>query len=225
MAAGPLARNGRIMNTTSRQPRCAPPVGEFLRRATRSCGAEAPSIGPDLPDLLVRPAAVDRVRRHLAEAELLFVARVVQDGGIGSWRLHARERFVTARRAVAHGRISSVATADLVVALVDQHVRDWCWLEVESAPDPGWAALWLHLVRHALSPFRAEPLFLLGWTAWRRDDGALARAATAAARAEDPGHEAARLLEKLLDSGAEPADLPSLADWQARPDVAGWEDR
>ena len=149
---------------------------------------------------------------------MLFVARVVQDGGVGPWRLHVRERILAAHSTLERGgRIARTETADLVVSLLDQHVRDWCWLQVEAAPGPTWTALWLHLVRHALSPFRVEPLFLLGWTAWRSYDATLSRTATAAARAEDPAHDAARMLEELLDRYVDPADLPSLAEWRTDP--------
>ena len=201
------------MNTAARHRQAPeyPRTGGPISSPARADGTD--TAGP-LSGLLVHPAAADRVRRHLAEAEVLFVARVVRDGGIGPWRLQVRERVLAAHHALGSGgRVSRTATADLVVSLLDQHVRDWCWLQVETEPGPVWTALWLHLVRHALSPLRAEPLFLLGWTAWRCHDVALSRAATAAARAEDPAHDAARMLEELLDRDVDPTDLPSLAEW------------
>jgi hypothetical protein len=153
-----------------------------------------------------------RTRKALEQAELRFVVRVVQDGGIGPWRALSGARFTTGLRSFTRqGRLSRGCTADLLVALADRPTRDRCWLHLESDPDPRWPAFWLHLSRRALPPFRAEPLFLLAWSAWRLRDGRLAAAAADAVIAEDRNHRAAVMLRAMLRGGLEPAQLPSLS--------------
>jgi hypothetical protein len=182
--------------------------------------------GPTPIDLL-RPLLVDggvtglaipagrrvRVRRALERAEMLFVARVAQDGGIAAWRRSTEVRFLEARRRFTRtGRISRGDTAALAVALVDGVLRDRCWVHVESDRDPTWIAFWLYVARRALPPYRAEPLFLLAWSAWRSGEPPLARRAVDAVLVEEPGHVAAVLLTRLLHSGIQPIVLPSLSD-------------
>lgn len=153
----------------------------------------------------------------LERAELQFVARVVRDGGIGPWRQLAAARFRTAREAVTRSRLSRSETASLIVALADHEVRDGCWVRFEQDRHPGWVSLWRHLAAHALPPYRAEPLFLLAWSAWRSGDPILARTAVDAVRAEDPGHRAAAMLDRMLAAGLDAEDLRSLVD----PEVSG----
>lgn len=149
-------------------------------------------------DLAVPSGRKKRVERLVERAEVLFVRRVAQDGGMAAWRREAERRVRVARDACVQGRLARTETAALVVALVDVPLRDACAWLVADDPDPAWAALWLHLVRHAPPPFRSEPLFLLGWTAWRLGDLPVATVAVAEAHREDPGHRAAELLTRLL---------------------------
>jgi Domain of unknown function (DUF4192) len=154
----------------------------------------------------------DRLRRTLAHAERNLVARVVADGGIAEWRQENRRRVGCARRTFARsGRLARSEAARLLVALADRPMRDSCWLAVDSDPDAVWPALWLHLSRRALPPYRAEPLFLLAWSAWRAGQPSLARAAAARSIAEDPDHRGAALLLALLHRGPVPDKVLSLA--------------
>lgn len=154
-----------------------------------------------------------RVARALEQAETLFVARVADDGGIAPWRRLTEAHFLEARKTLARtGRLSRADTAALVVALVDVAMRDRCWVQVESGPDPVWTVFWLHLVRRALPPYRAEPLFLLAWSAWRSGEAGLARRAVEATLVEEPGHVAAAMLTTLLRTGVDPSALPALSD-------------
>ena len=155
-------------------------------------------------DLTVPNGRKTRVRLLTERAEVLFVREVVRDGGIVPWRERAASRLTAARDAYAQGRLARTETAALVVALVDRSVRDVAARLVADAPDPTWADLWLHLARHALPPFQAEPLFLLGWTAWRLGDRPLAAHAVAEARRQDPAHRPAALLAALIATGADP---------------------
>jgi Domain of unknown function (DUF4192) len=152
------------------------------------------------------PAAVARLHADLARAEQRFVADVVRSGGIGPWRARVFDAFAAARETVAHRRLSRAATAGLVVALADLPTRDRCWQRVEHDGPDDWLPLWRHLVRHALPPFRAEALFLLGWSCWRAGSDEPARAATDVLLAEDPAHRAGGMLALLLR-----AEVPSAA--------------
>ena len=153
-----------------------------------------------------------RAQRALARAERHLVARMVTDRGIGPWRARCQRRLEAARRTFSRrGRLSRGLAAAVVVALSDKATRDRCWREVEADRDPAWPAFWLHLSRHALPPYRAEPLFLLAWTAWRQGDVVLARAAAEATVAEDAGHRGAAMLRALLRLQLESRRLPSLA--------------
>lgn len=163
-------------------------------------------------DLAVPNGRKARVQRQLERAEVLLVGQVVRDGGMSVWRRQAEERVRAARLSCARGRLAGTESVALVVALLDRSVRDQCWLLVEEDPDPEWVALYADLARHALPPFRAEPLFLLAWAAWRLGDVPLATRAVEAARAEEPEHNAAAMLAGILAIGLPPAELPSLAD-------------
>ena len=168
--------------------------------------------GPPHPaDLAPAVAGVDRLRLVLERAERDFVAQVAADGGIGPWRRRVEGRFRSARTALALSGVSRAESAALVVALVDGAVRDRCWLQVDADPDRGWLVLWRHLARHALPPYRTEPLFLLAWTAWRCGDPATAGVALGCARVQDPAHAASLMLGRLLSAGTDPRSLPSLA--------------
>lgn len=170
----------------------------------------------------VPPGRRVRLSRALEQAETLFVSRVAEDGGIDPWRRLTEVRFQHARRRLARaGRLSSGDSAALIVALVDVVMRDRCWLQVESDRDPVWAGFWLYLARRALPPYRAEPLFLLAWSAWRSGDPGLACRAVDAALAEEPGHVAATMLATLMRTGVDPSALPALSDRPAPVSGAG----
>ena len=164
-----------------------------------------------------RPPGVSAARRlrlaqALEKAETRLVARVAEDGGIGPWRRLTEERFMQARGRLARsGRLSRVDTAALTVALADVVMRDRCWLQVESDRDPAWTGFWRYLSVRALPPYRAEPLFLLAWSAWRYGDRGLARRAVDAVLVEEPGHVAATMLTTLLRFGVAPSALPALS--------------
>jgi hypothetical protein len=103
----------------------------------------------------------------------------------------------------------------LAIALSEPRVRDAC---LAAALPPGGErslraeALWLALIRKLPAPERAEPAALLGFSAYARGDGALARAALEKAVEAMPGHRLASLLLACLDSTMPPGRLHHLAD-------------
>jgi len=165
------------------------------------------------------------MERALAAAEAAFV-RAAASGGIPAWRaaMQARiERALTCTLAVGDGRGLSALThsgpppltdeeaAEILVALSDTAVRDTWWLKAEDGGSSDALALWSGLVQRAVPPYDAAPLFLLGWTAWRHGDGALARMAAERALSSDPDYQAASLLLDAMDLSVDPRCLPSLA--------------
>ena len=139
------------------------------------------------------------------------MADVVAGGGIGAWRRGMEGRVDAARDRIATSRVSRAETAALVVALVDRAVRDSCWARVEDdEADERWLVLWRHLARHAVAPYRVDPLFLFGWTAWRRGEDIAAKVAVDSALDEEPAHRASGMLAELIRAGVDPRLVPPL---------------
>jgi len=221
---------GRWWSYVCCQPGCCGPAGTALPPHDAPSPVRAAALDAGLRVLPDRGAVraehapvgtIGRLRRELDRAEQRVVAAVASDGGIGPWRRQVDRRFLVARDALAASRLSRAQTAALVVSLVDPAVRDRCWERVEAGPDQEWLALWRHLARRALPPYRAEPLFLLGWTAWRRGDGITAGVAVEGVLAEDPCHRAGGMLLELLRAGTDPRSLPCLLDGEAAGGRAG----
>ena len=116
-----------------------------------------------------------------------------------------------AREGVRRVGLSRAEAASWSSRCVDRAVRDRVWQQVDADPDRRWLALWRHLSRRALPPYRTEPLFLLAWSAWRLGDEPTARVALGCARIQDPTHRASTMLGQMLVLGTDPRRLPSLA--------------
>jgi hypothetical protein len=151
-----------------------------------------------------------------AEAALIRAAEA--DGGVTAWRAGVRRRLRRLLREVAAAPpgergprwLAEREVACLVVGLTDPVVRDACWRELDRHRSAEVFTLWRQVALRSWPPYDAAPLFLLGWLAWRRGDGVLARIAACRAVAADSGYEAARLLLTALDHGVDPAALPAV---------------
>jgi uncharacterized protein DUF4192 len=115
------------------------------------------------------------------------------------------------------GRIdlSDEEVVRLALALSDTRVRDAC-LAVALPPGSERSmraeALWLDLVRKSPVPERAEAATLLGYSAYVRGEGALARIAFETALVAAPGHALADLLLRCLDAGLPPERVRNLGN-------------
>jgi hypothetical protein len=220
---------GRWRSYFCHDPRCCPAAGRPVPGRAASAVAAAAAVAGlvALPDrqALVRslepaggdPASMQRAVRY-AEAALVLAA--ARHGGVPAWRAGTRERFRRAiRRARSAGGLDGPSpgwltdhdVARLLVGLADLGARDACWRDLDlRCSAEGFAVCW-QLVRRSVPPYRAAPLFLLGWAAWRRGDGALARIAAGQALEAQPDYDAARLLLVVLDHGLDPDELPRLA--------------
>jgi hypothetical protein len=85
-------------------------------------------------------------------------------------------------------------------------IRDAAWLEVDQRGGAG-DELWLDLARRLPSPYDAAPLFLYGWSVWRRGNGALAGMASQRAITSDSNYTPGKLLLTALEHGLRPDGL------------------
>ncbi|HVQ91694.1 MAG TPA: DUF4192 domain-containing protein [Mycobacteriales bacterium] len=159
--------------------------------------------------------------RHAETASVLAARR---PSTAAAWQAGTHERFRQAvRRARGGGRprvrpaLTDQQAARLLVGLVDIRARDACWQDLDLHCSAEALAVCWQLAQRSLPPYRSAPLLLLGWVAWRRGDGALARVAAERALKDDPGYEAARLLLVAIDRGLHPDQLPRLVSRRAHP--------
>ncbi|AYF76864.1 DUF4192 domain-containing protein [Nocardia yunnanensis] len=115
-------------------------------------------------------------------------------------------------RVEAGARLMPAELAEVAVALRDKPLRDLMFALAPSARAAGAEELWLQLARALPAPDRAEAAALLGYCAYVRGDGPLAGVALDAARAADPEHQMAELLETGLRMGMRPERLRRLAE-------------
>lgn len=104
--------------------------------------------------------------------------------------------------------------AELAMALAQTAVRDWCLhtaVPVDSLRALAAERLWTWLTKSTPAPERAEPACLLGYAAYVRGDGALARVAFEAALDAHPGHTLSRLLMRALENALPPEQIAVLA--------------
>ncbi|WP_433612396.1 DUF4192 domain-containing protein [Prescottella agglutinans] len=107
--------------------------------------------------------------------------------------------------------ISAEECVELALALENLTIRD-SLLALSAGVHAGAAEqMWVHLARSLPDPERAEPLALLGYSAYLRGDGPMAGVALCAALTADPCHRLAGLLDDALQAGVRPAALRDLA--------------
>jgi hypothetical protein len=221
---------GRWRSYFCDDPRCCPATGTPVAAQPASAVAAAAAVAglvalPDRQALerSLQPTAratAGSMQYALRQAEAALVLAAARSGAPAAWRAGTRERF---RRAIrrARGRthqdgpaadwLTDHDAARLLVGLVDLGARDACWRDLDLRCSAEAFAVCWQLARRSSPPYRAAPLFLLGWAAWRRGDGALARIAALQSLEDDAGYDAARLLLVVLDHGLDPAELPRLA--------------
>lgn len=107
--------------------------------------------------------------------------------------------------------ISPEECAELALALENLTVRDSLLALSAGAQADAAEQMWVHLARTLPDPERAEPLTLLGYSAYLRGDGPMAGVALCAALAADPCHRLAGLLDDALQAGIRPTALRDLA--------------
>jgi hypothetical protein len=169
--------------------------------------------------------ARENMERALAAAELAFVESAAATGGVQAWREQTRGRIRAVLDKALGRQLGSTSaeltdreSAEMLVALSDLPIRDYCWQTIEQGGPGDGVAVWSQLARRAIPPYDAAPLFLLGWAAWRRGDGVLARMAAERALRSESDYGAARLLLHAVNACIDPMEIPNLT---ARPPAAG----
>jgi Domain of unknown function (DUF4192) len=164
------------------------------------------------------PAADDaELAAAIVTAEAEMVAAAASPAGLSRWRRATTELFRAVLRQARAGvdryppfRIATADVARLLSGLADRVVRDRCWRALEcDTSSTAFNVCW-DLVRRAPDPYRAPPLFLLGWVAWRRGNPSLADLAAERGLVADAGYEAARLLRVIVDRGVPPTRVTRL---------------
>lgn len=107
--------------------------------------------------------------------------------------------------------MSEPACAEMALALESLTVRDAVVALSMGEHADAAEQMWIHLGRYLPDPERAEPLALLGYSAYVRGDGPMAGVALCAALAADPCHSLAGLLDGALQAGMRPHALRDLA--------------
>jgi hypothetical protein len=126
-------------------------------------------------------------------------------------RSDVRALFAAARTAelTGGGELPEPRMARFAAALRRVEVRDRVWTALDDGRLPG-DVLWRHMATVLPDPFSAPPLFLVGWAAWRRGNGALAMIAAERALEADPGYGAADLLLSAISNAVDPRMLPRI---------------
>ncbi|MBS45443.1 MAG: hypothetical protein CMH83_20185 [Nocardioides sp.] len=115
-------------------------------------------------------------------------------------------------------RLSDADAARLLRGWHDLGVRDAAWAAISAPRLRPAIDLLSDLVRRSPPGLRAAPAALLGWTAWRAGDGALAWCAVDRCRAVAPSYSLADLVDELLTRAVPPGDWSDWADgldWRA----------
>jgi hypothetical protein len=217
-----LVRGDRWWSLLCADPVCCPPAGRPLGPGAPSPYEVAAVVEGSVP-AADRQAVVDRLRPAPDDERAAFTAACAAGA---AWWAGVPDRPAQRRELLAAaGTLGAPATAELagsatagrlVAALVDLPLRDAAALVAD--PDvalPGWLAL----ARLATGEPSAPVLTVVGWLAYRRGDGVLARTAFEGALAAVPDYRLAVLLLAMLDGGLPPSLLEADGTTTLVPDL------
>ena len=204
---------GRYWSLTCPIESCCPTEGRPLP-AGHAVAAEFVGLGASTVDSREQLAAsldpqpgAQRLEQLISERHDHELAQAL--AGRDNSRITADKRaiFTASRRT---DRIwSDAETARFGVTLTGCRVRDAIWMAIDGGRLDA-RNLMQHLARTLPAPYRAAPLFLFAWKAWRDGNGALAAIAVERALLADPGYSAAQLLQTALARGVNPRTMPAL---------------
>lgn len=214
---GYLVSRGRRWSYRCFDNDCCPVAGVPLDDTPGVFAAEATVAGmvalpsrADLVALLDPEPDRDRLHDAIAAHENASVQAVLDGVALRRTRSLKRALFAAARAADAGApRLGDDDIARFGVALADTEIRDAVWMAIDDRRLAGFE-LWRQLVRRLPEPYDAAALFLLGWTAWREGNGAIASIAARRAVASDPTYSAADLLLAAVSHGVDPRRVPRL---------------
>jgi hypothetical protein len=198
--------SGRWWSLTCEDNDCCPPEGRPLE-ASR-VAAEATFAGLSaLPDRTALRATLLPDPARDALLPRLRNATRVDDADVLAHEIAAAHDGL--RDAQLEALLSEEEVIRFGVALRDIEIRDRAWVYVDAQPHRS-ELLWRELARRLPPPYDVAPLFLLGWSAFRSGNGALANLACEHCLISDPDYGAAKLLLNALSRGVDPRQLPAL---------------
>ena len=199
---------------------CCPPEGTPRTAHSSTVPAEATYAGlVALPDRETLLAALDGCSDSVRAALLPALGRtdtrfaeLVRRTGLSRTRRNEQAALLRAAAECESGlQLSPRRLARLGSALRDLEIRDALWLAIDNRSLAAEQMLG-QLHSRLPPPYRAAPLFLLGWHLWRSGSGTLAAAAAERALRTDPGYSAAQLLLEAVQAGMDPRQTPPLSD-------------
>jgi hypothetical protein len=126
-------------------------------------------------------------------------------------RRDVEDAMAAAARVGDGQQLTDAELAGLACALADVQVRDTLYALAVGHSAGEAESLWALLSRSLPTPWRAEPLVLLAFSAYVRGDGPLAGVSLEAALRCEPGHRMAGMLDTALQSGLRPEQIRELA--------------
>lgn len=204
---------------------CCPPEGRIRQVGCSPSAARATFAGlVALPDRDAMCAELDgeasdvraQLDGQLAQAQKRLAGAV--DGAALRRLLRADSQALqraAKQAAIAAGSMSDGAPvskrrlARFGAALMNIAVRDELWMSIDGGELDA-TALLRQLHSRLPSPYDAPPLFLYGWSQWRRGNGTLAGMAAERALGSDPNYTAASLLLTAVRNGVNPNTTPLL---------------
>jgi hypothetical protein len=176
----------------------------------------AQSSREDLAKVFIGEPDPERYERALANAEQRYTQALLDDRIARTRRADGALILAEARRHADDParRLTVPQLARIAVALTDISTRDELWMAIdESSVDAD--RLLIELLTRLPKGYLAPPLFLYGWSEWRRGNGTLAGMAAERALAADPGYSAAALLQTAAQYGLDPRSTPRLREGEA----------
>jgi hypothetical protein len=218
-----VADDARWWSLACGDAECCPVGGLPRSKGSSVAAAQATMAGlvafADRDELEGQLAASDdryRLESALATAEHR-VTRALLDNGLRRLRRTDGSALFAeiSRRSVDPSaepkRLTDRRLARFGVALTDNEIRDELWLAIDDRAIEA-ESLLHELLRRLPEPYDAAPLFLFGWSQWRRGNGTLAGMAAERALASDPRYSAANLLLTAVRHGLDPRTTPPLRE-------------
>jgi hypothetical protein len=217
-----VATDGRWWSMLCADIRCCPAGGRprsmtsVAATAATYAGMVAQPSREDLAQVFLGEPKPERYERALASAENRYTQAVLDD------RINRFRRSDTAlckAEARRHAddparRLTTPQLAGIAVALCDITLRDELWMAIDDGSLDA-DRLLIELFTRLPQDYLAPPLFLYGWSAWRRGNGTLAGMAVERALNAEPSYSAATLLLAAVTHGLGPRSTPKLREREA----------
>jgi hypothetical protein len=237
------AADGRYWSYLCNEPCCCPAGGTPFNLSAEPADAALAAEGPVLSSRDKFAATVARVGGETADvmchatawAEQRAFKLLAQSTQTGQGISTRSEIVLTGLDAVAQAiacyrRGGQLFAGDdaawLTLVLREPQVCDITWSRMIPEHREAHLRLWQDLIRLALPGYVAAPASMLALVAWQSGNGVLANVALDRALADDPTYQIAKLLQKMINSGAPPATAyPPATPEEVAARVLRWSSR